>query len=260
MMVSARAYSRIDLGTARLGNAWAERTWSCLMGDVLGLVQRLDGFDWVTHTAPGLRLKVDGKPLEVLALNEVEWSEFCNPFAAGLALRQSGAGLDVLSRFHAFHDCAGMLRTTEVLNLTGAPVLLDAALEILPLRRPGMRVRTHGFVRSGESALWDTEERAAAVTLAGRGLILGMDGGGRFELFDPAPEVCALVAPERRVEAQARCPLPDTFVIPFTGSLDEAVSTVYGAFLQGVRKLKTWDTETAAAAAEPEPEMECDRD
>lgn len=250
-MLSARAYVRIEPGTVYLGNAWMERSWSRLLGQTSGLIHRLDGFDWLAGMGPGVRASVDGQAIAPLELDDVEWSEFQTPFGAGLVLRQFGPRFGITSRFFLFHESPGMLRRTEILNRSPKPLAVDLAMEALPMRRPGIQVLTHGFMRRRDTAVWDTEERAAGMALLGRGLMLGIEGGGRYELFEPDPEMCALCL-RQPIEAAPGtvAALPESHLAPYSGQAEEAGMAAYGDFLRMVRNLKKWEAEMAQAAAD----------
>jgi hypothetical protein len=219
-----RAYTRIDNGSATVGNDWIERCWSEFLCKTVELRQKLPGgyVEWIAAAGTDLRLEMDGVPVRLELAGPPEWSDSCDAFGATLTARWPGPGWTVAVHTMALHENPGLVRAVEVSNLgTRALTLTAVAVEALTLRRDGAGVLTHGLARRSEAVLWAAEERAVAVELQGRGrlgLLLGLEQGGRYELFDPDPARCVLtlnapvtVAPGRTVR------LARSFLIPYTG-------------------------------------------
>lgn len=249
-----RAYARISAGAALLGNAWLERSWSAFVGNTFELRQKAGDFAWVAGNCPEFRIAAQNRVFGVMDLGDLEWSEVYTPFGAGLMARKSGPGLLFVIGSFALHENPGMLRSTRIMNTSTDPIVLDhVALDVLSIAHAAIRVRTHRFAREQAALAWQTEESAAALLLENRGLILGILGGGLFQLFQPQPGCCALVVPNgRTLEPGQVWTLPDAFLLPFTGDPDRAVSTLFGDFLLQVRQMKAWETQIDAARQTPQ--------
>ncbi len=251
-MTDERAYTYVATGTARLGNRWFERRWTTFLGTTIELRLKEVDFDWLTRHGAEFSLAVNGETREGPHLGAAEWSEECDQYAATLVCRYSQPGLEVIVRTGALHDGPGMFRSAQVMNSAREPVTIsNVALEILPLRTEGAVVYTDGFAKESEALAWETtEETAAVVVKRRRGLFLGIDGGGRFELFAPDRERCALVLTEERVLAPgAVWEFPEAFVALFTGDVRLAAGGVLDEFnrLRAGRKALAARLEAGAA-------------
>jgi len=249
-----RAYVRINAGAALLGNAWLERSWSTFVGNTFELRQKAGNFAWVVGNCPEFRIATQNRVFGIMDLGDLDWSEVYTPFGAGLMARKSGPGLLFVIGSFALHENPGMLRSTRIMNISSDPITLDhVAVDVLAIPHSGTRVRTHQFAREQDALAWQTDEPAAALLLRDRGLILGILGGGLFQLFQPEPGSCALVVPNgRTLEPGQVWPLPDAFLLPFTGDPDRAVSSLLGDFLLHVRHMKAWETQIEAARQTPQ--------
>lgn len=251
-MRNDRAYTVLSPGVARLGNRWFERSWSVILGATSEVRQRDADFDWIAKSCPEFRLDVDGESLGVMDLGDVEWTEEYNDFGAALVVRQAGPKLILYIRTLAFHDNPGMLRSLRVMNNGPEPIsVTGVSIDVLSIRREGVQVITEGFSCESEGAAWNPTECTAALKAPGRGLILGIEGGGAFELFAPDASVCALRQAEDRVlETNESWTLPDTLILPFTGELEDAVGREYADFLRRVKNLREWEEARKAAISE----------
>ncbi len=248
-----RAYTRIDNGTVIAGNDWIERRWSEYLCKTVELRQKLPGgyVEWVTAAAPDLSLEMDGTPLHLTSAGPPEWSDSCDAFGAAVTARWPGAGWAVAAHTMALHENPGLVRTVEVSNLgEQAFTLTSAAVEALALRRDGAGLLTHGLARRSETVVWEAEERAVAAELQGHGrlgLLLGLEHGGRYELFDPDPARCVLalrapitVAPGKTVR------LTRSFVIPYSGDPGMVLSGKLADLLRLLRDRGRREKEQAA--------------
>jgi hypothetical protein len=252
----ARAYTRMDNGTVTVGNDWIERRWSEYLCKTVELHQKLPGgyVEWIAASAPDLRFEMDGAPLRLESAGPPEWSDSCDAFGATVTARWPGAGWTVTAHTMALHENPGLVRTVEVSNLGDeAFTLTAAAVEALALRRDGAGVLTHGLAHRSEAAVWAAEERAAAAELQGHGrlgLLLGLEHGGRYELFDPDPARCILslrtpigVAPGKTAQ------LTRSFVIPYSGDPGTALSGKLADLLRLLRDRGRREQEQAADKA-----------
>ncbi len=248
-----RAYSRINNGAVIVGNDWIERSWSEYLCKTVELHQKLPGgfVEWIATSAQDLRLEVEGVSLCLEAAGPPEWSDSCDRFGATLTARWPGTGWAVAVHSMALHENPGLVRTVELSNLgERAFTLTAAAVEMLALRRDGAGVLTHGLACRSEAVMWETEECAVAAELQGHGrlgLLLGLEHGGRYELFDPDPACCVLalrapvaVAPGTTVR------LPRSFSIPYCGDPDMVVSGRLAELLRLLREQEQREREQAA--------------
>jgi hypothetical protein len=205
------------------------RRWTTFMGNTIALCPEEGEFDWFTAKSEELLLTVDGVARGLLELGGVEWSEECDQYAAVLVGRYSGSGLDVTVRNGAFHENAAFFRQVLVHNSSAAVVTIDrAVLEVLPIHHPRMLVMTDEFSVEHEAVNWKTSESAAVILAPRYSLLVGIEGGGRFELFDPDPETCALVCDDAVTLAPGEKHVyPETVILPFTGDVQEADGGAY---------------------------------
>ncbi len=252
----SRAYTRITNGAVSVGNDWIERCRSEFLCKTVELRQKLPGgyVEWVEAPAADLRLELDGTPLRLELAGPPEWSESYDSLGATVTARWPGAGWAVAVHTTALHENPALVKTVEVANLGQAAFrLTGVAVEMLALRRDGAGVLTDGLSRRSESALWETEERAAAVELRGHGrlgLLLGLEHGGRFELFDPDPAHCALALPAPVAVAPGkRTRLPRSFVIPYSGDPGMTASGKLAELLRLLRDQERREREQAADTA-----------
>jgi hypothetical protein len=248
-----RAYTRIDNGAAVVGNDWAERSWSEYLCKTVELRQKLAGgyVEWVAASGQDLRLELDGAPLRLESAGPPEWSESCNAVGAVVTARWPGPGWVVAAHTMALHENPGLVRTIEVSNLGGqAFALTRAVAEALSLRRDGAGVLTQGLARRSDAAAWETEEPAAAVELHGHGrlgLLLGLEQGGRYELFDPDPARCVLALNIRTTVAPGKTVrLARSFLIPYSGDPGPVVSGTLADLLRLLRDQGRREQEQAA--------------
>lgn len=232
--MSERAYTYIDRGRAVVGNRWMERTWSAFLGNTNSLVQKAGEFEWLSGRGAEFRVAVEGAgPLEVLDFGDTAWSEENGERGATLVSVQRRPGLEVVVRTMALHEHPAFVRTVSLLN-TGedAVTVQEALVERLPVRREGVQVYTDDFSCGADWADWKGEHPAAAVAREDRGLFFGQRGGGHFRLFAEGDGECAVrVAGPRRLEPGEGWETAPTFLIPYTGWLQDAAASLYAQFL-----------------------------
>ncbi len=238
-----RAYTYIDSGIARLGNAGLERVWSTYLGHSLELRSQPAGFDWLTDRGIEFRIEVDGRGFGLRDLEPVEWSEICDPHGAGLVARQPGPGFCFERVYFAFHDHPAHVRLGRLWS-TGTQRLRVGrpALEVLPLRPAA--VYSNGFRERHGRVLWRSEEAGAGLVAEGQGLVLGIAGGGVYALFEPKASLCTLGIEETRTLAPGdEWVLPETYAVPFEGSVDVRAPKILGELLLRLRRWKKWASE-----------------
>ena len=229
-----RAYTSVDPGAAKAGNAWLERSWSAFMGQTIDLTQRSGPTEWLADTSPEIHFTLeDGRVFDVMALGEVEWSEERSPHAAGLLLRKgSPDGLGVYIRTLALHDCAALVREVRVFNASPDAVTIgDMQYDLLPL--------------IGERHAHD---EGLAVLSGERGLLIGVEGDACVEPGDDGGAPLTIsCAPQHTLPRGASLALPPVYTLAFAGGLGEHISALTAKYHKRREAMRAWEAERAAA-------------
>jgi len=253
-MSEMRAQTWIKHSSVSLRNAWFERRWSFFPGHTVSLTTGPRDTEWLAETAPEFCFLVEDAAAGPIELAEIEWSEISSPYGAGIVGRYADARVSVHIETIAFHKHPAWLRRMVIMNLGGAPVTVSkAAIETLPLARPGLRARVDRFARAEDRILWRSGESAVAMANAQEGWIMGLEGGGVYALFEPQPTLCTLGAEEAKVLQPGKTwELPEAHAFHFTGLLEQALDPPYAAFLETVRHMRQWQQERLRARNERE--------
>lgn len=249
-MAEIRAQTWIDPGTVTLRNAWLERRWLFFPGHTVSLKAGPRNAEWLAEESPEFRLSVNGSAAGPFDLADIEWSDACTPYGAGVAGRYADARLAVRIETFMFHEHPAWLRRMSVMNLASAPATVSrVAVESLPLAQPGLRAHVDQFARGEDRILWRSGESAVAVANAQEGWILGLDQGGAYALFEPQPTLCTLGVDETRtLPAGKTWDLPEAHAFYFTGTLEDALDLPHTAFLETVRNMRQWQQERLRAS------------
>lgn len=243
--MKGRAHTTVTPGTARIGNRWFERGWSAFIGNTIELTQQPGPFEWAVGDGVEFRVECEDRSRGVMELGAIEWSEECTPHAAGLVMRkESPEGLGVTVLTHAFHDHPGQLRRVRVFNAgTRIFAISRICLEALPLRRDEVQFHVADTAEPCRRTIWVGDGEVAITQPGGRGLLCGMDGAARYELFDPDPRMCAIVIPGNRVLPPGQFyDLPPALLIPFTGGPGEATQRLLEGFRDRVESMLAWES------------------
>jgi len=232
-----RALTFVDRAEARIANRWLQRAWSAFLGATTTLTDLQSGVEWLVGRGREFQFLLDGREVGPFDCGEAEWSEANSPAAASLTLRKQSPDLHVTIDTVAFHDAPGMLRTLTLRNLADEPVrVARPVIESLALLRDGVEARIDSFAQRRQAVEWRTTERAAALCGPAGGLFIGIEGGGRFEIFAPDPTRCTLVLEqERRLDSGEAWVLPSSLLVPFAGPVEQASANTLGPFLVQVR-------------------------
>jgi hypothetical protein len=247
-----RAYTYIDAGTALIGNAWVERRWSAFIGNTMELRHKPDDFFWVQCNAPEYRFLADGKPVTVMELGYVEWSEGRNPFGASLSALHIGTELMFHIDTFVFQRFPGLVRSCRVMNTSPNPVSVSSvAAEILPLGADGLCVYAGDPLAERGPGVWDSAAPDRVVLVRGeRGLILAVDGPATFEMFAPDAQACALRFNDTCTLAPGEAwELPDIHMVACAGGIEAAAQACEG-LRKWLGQKAAWEAEIAAAAVE----------
>jgi hypothetical protein len=234
-----RAYTYIDRGAAIVGNGWIERRWNAFLGTTVGLVDKATGFDWINGECSEMYLDLDGQGLDTMALGKAAWLEDTSALGATLTCMHERPGLDVQIQTMAYHDLPVLLRTVRLLNKSRHPQSLRRiVLDSFAMRRKTFRALVHGFHESHPELVHKTDERAVALQLTRRGLILGCEASATYELCAPNPMACAVARDETVNLPEDRwIALPACYLIPYQGPVEHASRTCFAEFLAHRREL-----------------------
>jgi len=252
--MAEKAATHIDAGAARIWNSWTERQWSAFLGTGVELTHRPLEKNWFTSMSQEITVDLNGKTVDHMAFGAVDWSEECNPLGAVLVAERHGIAPDLTVSSLLFHDSPGIIRRTIFFNPgQEAVTIANPVLDRLPLAP--CTVLIDGFREKAAAFEGQSEERALALVDQGVGLIVGIEDGGYYDCFGSEPNACTLQRRETRVlEPGETWVLPDTFVVPFAGDINEFSAKGFAAFLRLWRDLRLWEAETAEAIAEDRSE------
>lgn len=233
-MKEIRAYTKVDAGTACVGNTWLERSWSFFLGNTIGLAQHAGPVEWCRSKSPEFRLETGGESLGFMELGYTQWSEEYMPEGVALLMGQDNEQWIFSKKTVVFHECAGLLHECKLHNLTLEPVTVDrVALDILPL--PGT---ASGMV---------CQERHVALRYGNQGLLVGADENGYVEVSEANGPLYTVFAHGPRVVTPGTAwVLPEMHIVPFSGDLDQAWAA-HGLFMKTVQAMKARQAEQRIA-------------
>jgi hypothetical protein len=125
--MAIRAYTYVDRGAARVGNAWTERSWSSFLGVTTDLRAVHAEFDWLRGRSEEFAATIDGEQHRPTQSGAVEWSEENAPVGATLQGQYRSDTVLLTIRSLAFHTHPAILRTTTLMNVSGEPIQIEAA-------------------------------------------------------------------------------------------------------------------------------------
>jgi len=233
-----RAYTYIDRSVARVGNQWVERSWAAFDGRTASLAVKPAQFDWITGKSTEFRIQTSTGAFGIPELSHIEWSEENSPEGATLILKRTGDTMQLTTRSFVYHELPAMLRSHTLINLSREVIVVERmTTDSLAIDQPGVRVRTDLFEKTSESKVWETEERAAAIEYQTMGFFIGQEKGGRYELFDPDPGSCSVLAPASFTLGPGDIlHLPRLYIVFYGGPWQEASRTVFAEVLADLRK------------------------
>jgi hypothetical protein len=247
-MDALRAYTKIETGSTAIGNDWIERRWSSFLGTTTELLHGRRSCDWLTRTSEEFCFAVSGGSIGSLDFGEIEWSEERSPFGAALVCRRSGEGMVLSTRTIAFDQVPGLCREVRLLNCTGDTLeVSDFKGEILPIMPEALATRCAVPVASLPDV--DCLLQVSVTTMGDYGLFLGTEVEGRREILDADAEYYATgLAGTHIIRAGEQWRLPDSFLVPFQGSVESAAGRELSSFLHTRKKMKDRESEIREAA------------
>jgi len=252
--MKSEVYARLDAGTIYLGNDLWERQWSNFLGNTIAICSKADGMEWA-QPSPEFCIDSGGAKLGHLELGYTEWSDTRDTLSGGVLARHRNDSFELEIHSLIFHGVPGMLRRMRLFNVSSVPqTLASFAMESLNISKNGAKVMHSNFEKASESFNAHSEEAALALLYPNGGLIMGIHGGGQYKLFAPEPRQVSLCTKEGRVMAPGTVwVLPDTYMMPFAGTLDEGVRKQLADFLIASGEYTHWETERERDKALPEP-------
>ncbi len=244
-----RAYTYIDRANALVGNRWLERRWSSFLGVTVALVDKMDGYDWITGECAEFSLHLGDETLGPLDLGETLWTEDNGPLGATLTCTRDRPDLEVRVSTLAYHDIAAMLRRIRVLNKSKNPLQVrHATLDSIAVGRKTFRALVNGFHETHAAIRHTTDERGVALQLKHRGMIMGHEAPATYALCDPAPPACAIQRFESHVIGAGRwMEWEASYLIPYRGPVADASRRQFADFLAHRRELAEADEAPAGA-------------
>lgn len=242
--MKSATYTKIEHGTVYLGNDQWERQWSNFMGNTLSIFDKRSDREWV-QPSPEFRIEADTGVYTHFELGYTEWHEHRDSMGAGVVARHRGEVFELEIENILFHNTPGTLRRYRLFNVSAeAQTIQSVALECLKLESPGAQVYFDNFETISASFCQESTESALAICDPMGGLILGIAGGGKYELFQPDSSLCSLVHHVKHVlEPGKQWVLPETLLLPFAGKLDKSAQKNYAALLELSRQYRHWEQE-----------------
>ncbi len=235
IMTAPRAYTLIDPGTARIGNAWLERSWSNFMGNTIGLAQKTgSSVEWCRGKSPEFRIETGQASLGIMDLGYTQWSEEYSPESVTLLMEQEGPDWVLTVHTTAFHACGGLWRGCALTNSSPEVQKADHLLsDILPLPR--------------NAVCMEQDIHHVILHCGNQGLLIGTEEHSRVDVGCSEELSCRIAAQGPwLLEPGATLVLPGSYIVPFTGAQDQAWAA-QEQFMKAVRALRVWQQEQRMA-------------
>ena len=249
-MTASRAYTHIDASTIKVANVSIQRSWSSFMAQSFSLYAEKQGKEWLEQAGSETEMQVDGQRLGVMDFPEKSWSEAYSPFGAGVFLEQCGQGLRLITENIALHESPGLICSSVLRNTSRQKKSICAfCLDAWRMPPAKLLIHSHDFSQQHTSLSQESHERALAVSCGQDGLILGAEGGGRYDFFSPDPQQCAIVYTEEiSLGPGESWQSPYSFVLPYQGSIQDVLGRDYAALLRVIMKKRTLALEQESAS------------
>ena len=247
-----RAYTHISRGEAVVGNGSVERRFSVFPGHTLSLRQVIAGrgyIEWIERPVPDWELAHDGQVIAGIPAVP-DWSETTDDTGATLWAEWNAPDLLVRTWCMAFHGLPVLARGMSFHFRRTIPSVPTprVVMERLAPRRDGAGALDDALQHRVAHGTW--RGRKAAIELLGAGgvgLLLCACPEGRFEIFEPDPDLV-------RIGFDGVPGTPDpagmpraVFMIPYTGSPAAASSL----FEEALRRWRARDIAARQRDREP---------
>lgn len=192
-----RAYTRIDLNRASVGNRWLERTWSSFFGTTNSLLHKPGETEWVIAQNPEFLLVIDGETMNPMALGEINISEECDDLGASLVIRKANTDLDVTIVSTALHEVPALVRRVTVTNTSDRDIrVASVTSEMLEWeQKDGELVARRFFQLQTERYVCMPEDPCIGMVYDNKGMLLGTTESGEIHVNSPKHYQCNIVWP-----------------------------------------------------------------
>lgn len=233
-----RAYTRIDLNRAIVGNRWIERTWSAFFGTTSSLIQKAGEVEWAAPSSPEFSFKVNDDELNPQSLDEISISEEASEMGASVIIKKTKDGIDAIYTSTALHESPVLLRTFRIINSGKEPVTLsDVCTEHLIWDSPKVECWIRKFTET-ESGTWSAtgDDANVSVQIGEKGIIKGVMEPGILHLEHGETPVCRATAPKTiELPPLQTWVAPSSYLIAFEGDPYDAHAMHHTALINELR-------------------------
>lgn len=121
-----RAYTRIDLNRAIVGNRWLERSWSGFFGNTHSVIQKAGETEWVTAQNPEFSVKINGSSEGINELGEININDEYSEMGASICVVKARPGLEISYTTTALHEIPVLLRSFVIRNTGSESLTLES--------------------------------------------------------------------------------------------------------------------------------------
>lgn len=233
-----RAYTRIDLNRAIVGNRWIERSWSGFFGNTHSVIQKAGDTEWVTGQNPEFMVTMDGKDEGINELGEILISDHASELGASVSVVKSRPGLELSYTTTALHEIPVLLRSFSIRNIGTDSLTVDRvcteSLQWEP--EPCDFFGEHFRVELTDTWSSSGANPALAVQQKNRGLIFGA-------LDEALVQFSRADVPESQVHATGSVSLeplqtweaPKSYLMAFEGDPYDAYALHHNALLTEIK-------------------------
>lgn len=233
-----RAYTRIDLNRAIVGNRWIERTWSAFFGTTSSVIQKAGDVEWAAPQNLEFMFQVDGEPRDPGTLDEITISEDASDMGATVRIQKSKAGIDAVYSTTALHEYPVLLRTFGIANTGSESVTLsEVCTEHIGWDSSSVQVWSRQFsVQEVGNWRGSGDDALLSIQLGDKGVILGsMDDATLHYEFDELPTCRITVDEDITLAPLQTWRAPSSYLIVFEGDPYDAHTQYYTALINELR-------------------------
>ena len=250
-----RAYTRIDLNRAVVGNRWLERTWSAFFGTTTSIIQKAGDVEWAAPSSPDFRFTVDDTSMDSTILDEISISEDASEMGATIHIRKSKGGVDAVYSTTALHDSPLLMRKFSITNSGNEPITVtNVCTEHVVWDSPNVDCWVRKFTEI-EKGTWSAsgEDANLSIQIRDKGLIFGVIEPGLVHLERDETPACRATAPDSAEIAPLQTwEGPSSYLIAFEGDPFDAHTQHYTALLNELRLQEKRTVEIQRLLAEEE--------
>ena len=233
-----RAYTRIDLNRAIVGNRWLERTWSAFFGTTSSVMQKAGNVEWAAQASPEFSFKVNGELCDPQSLDEISISDDASEMGAAVSIKKTKGDFDAIYTSTALHEYPVILRTFKVVNSGKVHLTLtDICTEHLVWDSPKVECWVHKFTET-ESGNWSAtgDDANLSIQIGEKGIIKGVLAPGTLHLEQGETPVCRATASESvTIPPLQTWTGPLSYIIAFEGDPYDAHALHHTALINELR-------------------------